>query len=506
MTQTMANMAQNNGHITTAQYSISDLIFAEYNPRELTKDQHQDLKDSITRFGLVDPLIVNIHKERKNILVGGHQRLRIAKELGYKSVSCVEVELTPEKEKELNVRLNKNTGQWDWDALANHFDVGELLEWGFSEDELQFTEPDVQGLTDDDDIPEVEEAITKQGDLWLLGEHRLLCGDATKKEDVERLMEGQKAELLHADPPYGMGKEKDGIINDNLYREKLDAFQMDWWESFRPYLEDNGSVYIWGNAEDLWRLWYKLLKDTERLTFRNEILWSKGHGLGMSSDKHRQYATVSERCLFFMLGEQGFNNNADNYWEGWDSLQQFFETERKKIPENDKTIANALGFKDGRTINHWYSRSQWAFITEDNYKKLQEYCRNKNSDVFKKDYNDLKKEYNDLKKEFYSTRAYFDNTHDNMTDVWQFERVKGEERHGHATPKPVQMIERIIKSSSQEKVIEPFLGSGSTLIACEKTNRKCYGMEIDPHYCDVIVKRWEDYTGNKAERFEAANA
>ena len=107
MTQTMANMAQNNGHITTAQYSISDLIFAEYNPRELTKDQHQDLKDSITRFGLVDPLIVNIHKERKNILVGGHQRLRIAKELGYKDVPCVEVDLTPEKEKELNKKRKK---------------------------------------------------------------------------------------------------------------------------------------------------------------------------------------------------------------------------------------------------------------------------------------------------------------------------------------------------------------------------------------------------------------
>jgi len=119
--------------INTVEYSVTDLVFAEYNPRELTQDQHQDLKDSITRFGFVDPLIVNTHKERKNILVGGHQRLKIAKELGYKDVPCVEVNLTPTKEKELNVRLNKNTGQWDWDALANHFDVGELLEWGFDD-------------------------------------------------------------------------------------------------------------------------------------------------------------------------------------------------------------------------------------------------------------------------------------------------------------------------------------------------------------------------------------
>lgn len=125
-----------NGNLTTVSYPIVDIIFAEYNPRELTQIQHQDLKDSITRFGLVDPLIVNTHKERKNILVGGHQRLRIVKELGYKDVPCVEVNLTPDKERELNVRLNKNTGQWDWDALANHFDVGELLEWGFSEGDL----------------------------------------------------------------------------------------------------------------------------------------------------------------------------------------------------------------------------------------------------------------------------------------------------------------------------------------------------------------------------------
>jgi hypothetical protein len=260
----MANMAQNNGHITTAQYSISDLIFAEYNPRELTKDQHQDLKDSITRFGLVDPLIVNIHKERKNILVGGHQRLRIAKELGYKSVSCVEVELTPEKEKELNVRLNKNTGQWDWDALANHFDVGELLEWGFSEDELQFTEPDVQGLTDDDDIPEVEEAITKQGDLWILGEHRLLCGDATKKEDVERLMDGQKADIGLTDPPYGVRKEEEWDERNNFINS------ISKW--FNQYENNCDKGLIWFCADKM--LPYLVTnKGFERL-----LIWNKPAG------------------------------------------------------------------------------------------------------------------------------------------------------------------------------------------------------------------------------------
>ena len=477
----------------TVNYLIDDLISAEYNPRQLTKSQYSDLKDSIKRFGIVDPMIVNTHTERKNILVGGHQRVKVAKDLGFKEVPCVEVDLNPDQEKELNVRLNKNTGDWDFDALANYFEVEDLTDWGFSEDELSFFEEEpTEGLTDDDEVPEVEESITKTGDIWILGEHRLLCGDATKKEDVERLMDGQKADLMLTDPPYGMGKESEGIANDNLYREKLDAFQMEWWKSFRPYLEDNGSVYIWGNAEDLWRLWYVGgLKDSERMTMRNEIVWSKGHGLGMSSDKHRQYATVTERCLFFMLGEQGFNNNADNYWDGWDSVVNYLKEEKKKSGLTIKDFKRIAGHSENSGC-HWFDKSQWMMPTEQTYKSWQNYCKN----------NAFKKDYDDLKKDFYSTRAYFDNTHDNMTDVWQFDRVKGGERHGHATPKPVQMIERIIKSSSQKKVIDLFLGSGSTLIACEKTNRKCYGMEIDAHYCDVIVKRWEDYTGNKAERIE----
>jgi len=416
MTQTMANMAQNNGHITTAQYSISDLIFAEYNPRELTKDQHQDLKDSITRFGLVDPLIVNIHKERKNILVGGHQRLRIAKELGYKSVSCVEVELTPEKEKELNVRLNKNTGQWDWDALANHFDVGELLEWGFSEDELQFTEPDVQGLTDDDDVPEVEEAITKQGDLWLLGEHRVLCGDATKKEDVERLMDGQKIQMLLTDPPYGVDYsskneflnnadkgnliQKD-IINDTKNAEETVEMWRGYFRNVKLNLQSGSNYYINFSGDKLILLLLLLREDDIQMPEKQILVWVKNnHVLGRSNYNYKH-----EFILYGWSGSKGHKHYGD------------FDT---TVWEIDKPLKNDL----------------------------------------------------------------------------------------HPTMKPIELLVRAIEHGTAKgmSVYDGFLGSGSTLIACEKTNRKCYGMEIDPHYCDVIVKRWEEYTGNKAKRFEAANA
>lgn len=119
------------------EYKTSDIISAEYNPRQLTQDQYINLKDSLQRFGLVDPLIINKNKDRKNILVGGHQRLKIAREMGMDMIPCVEVDLTLDQEKELNVRLNKNVGEWDYDSLANFFDVDELLDWGFSNNDLQ---------------------------------------------------------------------------------------------------------------------------------------------------------------------------------------------------------------------------------------------------------------------------------------------------------------------------------------------------------------------------------
>ena len=476
---------------------IAELNPAEYNPRRMTNKQYEDLKNSLEKFGLVDPIIINAD----NTVVGGHQRLRIMRELGAELVPVVRVNLSKEDEKELNIRLNKNTGEFDLDVLANNFEIDELKDWGFKDVELGFNiDKIVEGNIEDDHIPEVKETRVKLGDVWQLGKHRLMCGDSTKESDVNKLMNGQKAELLHADPPYGMGKEKDGVLNDNLYKEKLDTFQLEWFKTFRPYLDDNGSCYIWGNAEDLWRLWYSLLKDSERLTYRNEIVWNKGHGMGMSSQQHRMYPTVTERCLFFMIGEQGFNNNQDNYFEKWEPIRTYLEKEIKKLNESDKTIATALGYKDGRTVNHWWSRSQWTFPTEKNYNALREYSKTKNNEGFKKEYEELKKEYEELKKAFYDTRAYFNNTHDNMTDVWNYERVSGKERHNHATPKPVEMIERIIKTSSKKKVIEPFLGSGSTLIACEKTNRICYGMELDTKYCDVIIERWEQFTGQKAKR------
>ena len=360
------------------------------------------------------------------------------------------------------------------------------------------------------------------GDLWACGEHRIACGDATDKTVIERLMQAQQAILCHADPPYGMGKEAEGIANDNLYASKLDAFQMRWWQACRASLTDNASVYIWGNAEDLWRLWYQGgLQASERLTFRTELVWDKGDaGAGgishQGAEGLRCYPGATERCLFFMVGEQEFGSitNADDYWEGWEPIRAYLKAERDKMGWDVPTMKRLVGHSD-LSRDHWTSKSQWVLPTREVYEALQ---RAAHGDGFKRDYEDLKREhevlhrqyydsqhYADLqrqRRDYYATRAYFDNTHDNMTDVWQYPRVRGEERHDHPTPKPVALIERMVKSSTPpgSLVYEPFLGSGTTLVSCENLHRICYGCEIDPGYVAVTLERWHALTGEMPTR------
>ena len=443
----------------------------------------------------VRPLVV-----AEGVVVGGNMRLLAMKDLGYREVSVIDVtEWTQEKRDEFMIKDNLSFGDWDYDLLANEWNIDDLTDWGM---DLWDTEPEeMKGLTDEDDVPEApEEPITKLGDVWILGEHRVMCGDSTSKEAVEILMDGQKATLIHADPPYGMGKEKDGVLNDNLYREKLDAFQMAWWDAFRPLTIDKGSAYIWGNAPDLWRLWYRGgLEASEHLELRNEIVWDKKNIPGMKSDLMHQYPEASERMLYFQFGQQFIGNiNAVDFPDVFRPLLDFQQKELERAGVGKKEVERITGVQ---MFSHWFTESQFQIIGQKHYKKLQE-----ETTAFVKPWANLKEQWDEIKgyksNKAKGMRAYFNNAHDIMRDVWEFPRVHGEERHGHATPKPVEMMERVMKSSAPENaiVVEPFLGSGSTLIAAEKTNRKCYGMELDPKYCDVIVKRWEDFTGKKATR------
>ena len=492
---------------------ITELIPNPRNPNKHGDKQVALLAKIIRHQGWRAPIVVS---NRSGFIVAGHGRLEAAKLLNVQTVPVNRQDFATEADEWAHVIADNRIAELAEtdDALLKEL-LAELdgkIDMdlsGFDAVELERVMDSI-GENPVDAEPQIDRAAelqkewgTETGQLWALGDHRLLCGDSTKAEDVARLMGGERAALVHADPPYGMGKEKDGVQNDNLYADKLDSFQMAWWKAFRPHINDNGSAYIWGNSEDLWRLWYcGGLKDSERLTFRNEIVWDKkSAGAGgishQGAEGLRLFPQATERCLFFMLGEQGFNNNADNYWDGWEPIRSYLAAEMEKCggPKNWKA---ALGNQMG---GHYFTKSQWCFPTEEAYKKLQAFANGdafkREHDAFKREHDALKREHDALKREFYATRAYFDNTHDNMTDVWSFPRVTGEERHGHATPKPVQMIARAIKSSTPDGgiVVEPFLGSGTTLIAAEGLGRKCYGLEISPGYCAVILQRFKDATG-----------
>jgi site-specific DNA-methyltransferase (adenine-specific) len=289
-----------------------------------------------------------------------------------------------------------------------------------------------------------------------------------------------------------MGKEKEGVANDNLYREKLDQFIMDCWRAARPAMKDNASAYIWGNPEDLWRLWYVGgLRDSERLTFRNEIVWDKGGGFGMKSEGQRSYPITTERCLFFVLGEQGFNNNSDNYWDGWDPILSYLREEADKAGLTPNKLKEICGVG---MYSHWFTKSQWTFITREHYEKLQTYYHDAfktKYDVFKREYELFKKEYDELKKEFYATRAYFDNAHSIMGEVWAHNRVT--DRWGHPTPKPVPLFSRMIKSSCRAGglILDPFLGSGTTPVAAMMLDCRFICIDIEEKYCESAAKRCE---------------
>ena len=488
------------------QIPLKELTPYTRNSRTHSEEQITQVVASIVEYGWTNPVLI----DDSGMIIAGHGRTMAAARLKMTEVPCIRLSNLSENQKRAYIiadnQIALNAG-WDEALLHEELEALKIEEYdlqliGFSDAELDDLLADTEEEVIEPPIPEPPiNPTTKLGDIYQLGNHRLMCGDSTSIEAVEKLMDGHKAQLLHADPPYGMGKEKDGVLNDNLYREKLDNFQMKWWKAFRPSVEDNGSAYVWGNAEDLWRLWYEGgLKNSERFTMRNEIVWEKEGGQGIGSDGFRSYPPVTERCLFFMLGEQGFNNNSDNYWDGWDSIRNYLVNEKKKSGlTNDqiKAVTNTAH-------THYWTTSQWAFPTEQHYKAIQ---RQANGDAFKREYDDLKREYDDLKREFYGTRAYFDNAHDEMRDVWKVNRVHGNDRHGHATPKPVEMMERVMKSSLPKDglCIEPFGGSGSTLIGAEKTNRKCYTMELQGQYVDVIVKRWQDYTGKKAIHAETGD-
>ena len=497
--------------------SINNLKSDHKNARKRTDRSAALIAESLKRYGAARSIVI----DEDGRILAGNGTVEGAKKAGINKVRIIEAEgdeliavrrsgLSEDEKVGLAIADNRSSdlSEWDNEMLRQLSEEHDLTPW-FEDGELlaEVLEPE-EGLTDADDVPEVpEEPVTKTGDIWILGNHRVMCGDSTVITDVERLMAGQKAALMHADPPYGMGKASDGVANDNLYKEDLDSFQMEWWATFRPFLLDNASAYIWGNAPELWRLWYKAgLGGSELMELRNQIVWDKKAIPGMASPDLTQFPIASEHCLFFALGQQFRGNvNQDGYPQEWDAVRLYLADEAAAAKITSQDIKDVCGVQ---MFSHWFTSSQFNLIPEKHYATLQAAYPGR----FLRPWRQLKAEWDKVKsiptQKVQEARSYFDNAHDVMRDVWEFGRVTGEERHGHATPKPVAMMERVMLSSLPKGglCVEPFGGSGSTLMGAEKTGRACYSMELNPVYCDVIVKRWEDFTGKKAMLEESKEA
>lgn len=248
-----------NDHIKIEMVPIDQLRPCEYNPRNLSEKQEKDLTESIKRFGLVDALIVNKNISRKNVLIGGHQRYVIAKKLGYKEMPVVFVDLPLEKEKELNLRLNRNTGEWNLDLLRE-FDINLLLDVGFDDNDLADIWDENLEIEDDDfdsekELEKAKETDIKVGDYFALGNHRLICGDSTNLDVVERLMDGNKANMIYSDPPFNIGLDyAKGLGGKKNYGGKINDSKSD--SEYKDFLKKTILNAIIVSKEDLHVFYY----------------------------------------------------------------------------------------------------------------------------------------------------------------------------------------------------------------------------------------------------------
>lgn len=491
---------------------LDELVPYEKNAKKHDKTQINNVAESIRQYGFVQPIVV----DKDGVIVIGHCRYEAAKKLKLENVPCVCVdELTEEQVKALRIVDNKsNESPWDMDFLADELAEVDLSMFDFDfdiegeEEETEIVE-DEPTSTEEDEIPEAEEGVeptTKIGDVWKLGRHRLVCGDSTNAETVKKLMNGKTADCVFTDPPYGMKKESDGVLNDNLNDDDLLEFNKKWIPLTFEHLKDMGGWYCWGIDEPLMDIYSHILKPLARkneIVIRNYLTWAKHSAIGMKSSLMLSYPRETEKCWFVVKGANWNNNNAEFFNYKYQPVVDYLNEQAQLVGLNAKKLCELTGVQ---MWSHWFTHSQFTVIPENHYKKLQEeynkdgafllsYAELRGLIGFVDDKKQPEKPYFDL--------TWFDDGDIPLTDVWRNSITSIKEREntgGHATPKPLKICERGIVTSTKigEIVLDLFGGSGSTLIACEQLDRTCYMMELAPKYCDVIIKRWENLTGEKA--------
>ena len=504
---------------------IRDIIPDSHNFNAGTEKGREMIEKSFRELGAGRSILL----DKNNRIIAGNKSQQAAIATGITKVRIVDTEgdeivAVRRRDVDLDSKVGRELAFADnatqqvslaWDetelqAVQADVEGFDIADFGFDIEDLpQVTFPTGEKQGDGEGKPQTEvkeddfepdahyETKVKAGEVWQLGEHRLMCGDSTDADAVAKLMNGERADLVFTDPPYGMKKESEGVLNDNLNFDDLLEFNKRWIPLTFANLKDNGSWYCWGIDEPLMDIYSNILRPMQkqgRITFRNLITWDKGSAQGMKSESGMMYAVADEKCLFVMCGIQDNKmRNTGVFNERFESIRNYFKEEKKKSGLSTEDLSKI----DSTRVSHYWANVQFEFPTKEAYEKIQSYCELNHIQAFKMRYEDLRQEYERI-----ANRAYFDNTHDNMNNVWHFDRTSAEEREGldHATPKPLALCARGIKTSSREGeiVLDVFGGSGSTLIACEQLNRKCRMMELDPHYCTVIIARWEKLTGQKA--------
>ena len=328
--------------IQTIQVSINDLISPDYNPRKWNQEQIKSLKESIKRFGLVDPIIANSAPERKNIVIGGNFRLNIAKQLGFKEVPVVYLNIPDiEKEKELNLRLNRNTGEWDFELLKN-FDIEMLMDVGFDNDDLSKIWDENLETEDDDfdtqkELEKIKEPKTKIGDIVKLGNHLLVCGDSTDPKVIEKLSKEKVVDMIYSDPPYninldynkGIGGKKNygGQTNDNKTEAEYLEFLKKSLQNGLNISKPDCHVFYW-NDENHIGLIQNLFKEIG-IENKRTCLWIKN---GFSPTPNIAFNKSYEACIYGTLGKPYIS----------DSLKNLNEIMNKEIGSGNRTIDDIL--------------------------------------------------------------------------------------------------------------------------------------------------------------------
>ncbi|MFG6383450.1 MAG: DNA modification methylase [Lachnospiraceae bacterium] len=442
---------------------LIDLIPAIYNPRKvlIPEDaEYQKIADSIEEFGYVDPIIIN----SDNTIISGHQRRTVMLDLGYVEADCILVNMDKTREKALNIALNKITGEWNEAALKDLLIDLDRIDYninltGFGEDEIEelFAEVELmQEINDDNyDINEklkefkLKETQTRPSDIWQLGNHRLMCGDATDISDVERLMEGLQADLIITDPPYNVdyeSKDKDlegcfkrnrsrkinEIQNDNMNNDAFYSFLYQAFSNFYEIARAGCSFYIF--HADMQGINFRTAIKDVGFYHAQTLIWEKNH---------------------FVLGRQDYQWRHEPILYGW---------------------------KEGASHYFGGGRGQdTIFIQEDI-------------------------DFSSMKKSELITyiEGLQEQLQENTTILYEKRPIQSDM---HPTMKPVTLFGRLISNSSKygENVVDFFAGSGTTLIACEQLNRNAYLMEANEAYCDIMIDRWEEYTGQKAIRIREGN-